>query len=47
MQYKLGKHDANIKCSAFRIRKLYGAPLELPLLDPRIVRNANPFHKDI
>jgi hypothetical protein len=47
MQYKLGQHDANTYCSAFRIRKLPGAPLDLPLLHPKIVRNAFPFHEDI
>jgi len=38
IQYRLGYVDNSVNCSAFRLRKLSGAPKELPLLDSRTVR---------
>jgi len=40
IEYQKGKKDAetNVPCGAFRLHKLPGAPKELPLLDPRIVK---------
>lgn len=40
IEYQKGEKDDNgdTPCSAFRLRKLSGAPKELPLLDPRILR---------
>jgi len=38
LEYQKGNNDRGDPCSAFRLRKLPGAPEELPLLNPRTVR---------
>ncbi len=37
IEYQKGNKDDNVPCSAFRLRKLPGAPGELLLLDPKVV----------
>ncbi|MBI4086342.1 MAG: hypothetical protein HY433_03850 [Candidatus Liptonbacteria bacterium] len=37
IEFQTGYEDDGVACSAFRLRKLSGAPNELPLLDPKTV----------
>ncbi len=44
IDYKEGNLDAKVNnCSVFRLSKLSGAPKELPLLSPKVVRNAEKY----